>query len=182
MPMLRKLTKREMHILILCVFIVLICTEYNVIIKPLNENILLTDTMINKEKAKLAKSLNVLSKEKKYKQRYIEYLSRFLQKQNDEEVMSLILSEIEDIAGKLKLQISELKPKKVNIKQYFSSFSVSLKIDSSFIDIMNFLYILQSNPYLFKVEELKFDKSFNRKNQIVRTHLVLSRILILKNK
>ena len=179
--MFRTLTKREGNIFALCIIVVLIYAGYRIVIKPLRRENALVEIGIQKEKKNLIKNLRVLAVQKNYKGRYVKYLSKFKQDQNNDEVMSLILSEIQQVGGKLNLRISELKPIKVKKEQYFNRFSVSLIIDSTFVDIIRFIYKLQSKPYLFKVEEFRFDKSSRRKEQTMKTHLILSRVLVQKD-
>ncbi|HBG61096.1 MAG: hypothetical protein A2Y03_11540 [Omnitrophica WOR_2 bacterium GWF2_38_59] len=176
--MLRPLTKREVNIFILCILLVLIYIGYNIVIKPLRKRISLADISIQQETKKLSESLKHLDHQKHYKSQYVMYLSKFRQDQNNDEVMSSILSEIQQAGSRLNLGIADLKPRKVNKEQYFNRFSVSLTIDSTFINIMSFIYTLQSKPHLFKVEEVSFDRGANTQGTIIRTHLILSRILI----
>lgn len=178
--MFRPLTRREWNIFVLCIVIVMVYVGYNAAIKPLSQRISTVELSIQKEKNKLSKSLKVLEDQKHYKSQYIKYLSKFKQDQNNDDVMSSILSEIQQVGGKLNLRISELKPQKVQKEQYFNRFSVSLTIDSTFVDIINFIYDLQSKPYLFKVEEFRFDKGSQRQEQTIKTHLVVSRVLVQK--
>ncbi|MBU0469600.1 MAG: type 4a pilus biogenesis protein PilO [Candidatus Omnitrophica bacterium] len=179
--MFRPLTKREVNIFVLCILLVLIYIGYNTVINSLRKRISIVESSIQEEKNQLSKSLKILDKQKHYKGQYVTYLSKLRQEQNNDEVMSSILSEIQQVGGRLNLGISDLKPKKVKKEQYFNRFSVSLTIESEFLDIISFIYTLQSKPHLFKVEEFRFDKGSLRQGKILKTQLILSRILIPKN-
>ena len=176
----RRLTDREGRIAILCAIIILSYLSYNLVIKPLKDKSENLDTQIETAINQLKKNMTLLEKTGGINNDYNEYQNNFRQTKSNEQVMSSILNEIEKVAAELKLKISDLKPKRVKKEEYFNHFSVSLTIDSDFKDIVQFLYILQRDPHLFKVEELRFDKTTQRNTTAIKTTLVLDKILIPK--
>ena len=91
--------------------------------------------------------------------------------------MSAILAEIESVAREIDLHITDLKPQKVRKGEFLNNFSVSLSANGRLEEITHFLYILQSSPHLFNIEELAIEKS-SAQTQILQTRISLSRILI----
>ena len=89
--------------------------------------------------------------------------------------MASILAEIEGVSAQLHLQIANLSPKRVQESDLYNRFSVSLTIDGNFVDILEFLHILQSDPHLFDVEEARFDKGMQAAAASVKTSLVLGK-------
>jgi len=112
------------------------------------------------------------------KKTYEEFQKGNRQIGSNRKVMSTILAEIEGVAKELDLTISDLKPKKVKRDDYFNHFSVSLLLNSKFIDILHFLYKLQNPPHMFSVDEIRFDKWSRKNNSTMKTRLVLSKIFI----
>ena len=152
--------------------------SYNFAVKPLQEKIVFTETRIDKARMKLRKYKRTIRNARKVSTDYNYYRDTFKQTGKDEQVMSSILSEIEEVARKLDLRISDLKPKRVKKEDLYNRFSVSLTINSEFPDIIKFLYTLQRQPHLFNVEELRFDKQTRRRAATIKTRLVLGKILI----
>jgi len=176
--MIKRLTKREQKIFIVTLVLILGYIGNNLLVKPLKEKILSLDQAIVAEEIRLKKNQRIIGQAKALSEDYNAYLNNFKQSKTNEQVMSSILSEIEEVAGELELRISDLKPKRVKRGEYYNRFSVSLTIDSDFVDIIHFLYILQKQPHLFDVEEVRFDKGSRRRSSTMKTQLVLGKMLI----
>ena len=106
------------------------------------------------------------------------YEQKFKQPASNEGTMSSLLSEIEAVAAGLKLQIANLAPKRVKETDFSNRFSVSLSIDGDFMDILQFLHRLQSEPHLFDVEEARFDKGTRQQATSVKASLVLGKTFV----
>lgn len=176
--MIKRLTQREQAIALVTVILLGILVSYYVVIKPLHEKKFLLEKKMTEQHKQLKKNLKLIQEAEELKKEYTPYLEKFKQQKPNEQVMSGILSEIEAAAAGLDLQISDLKPKRVKEEGEYNQFSVSLTIDSSFVNIVHFLHILQSEPHLFEVEEVEFDKGSQRKSETMKTRLVLTRVLI----
>lgn len=176
--MIKRLTRREQGIFVICLAMIFIFVGYGGVIKPLRAKIVSTDEEIRIYQRRLKKSTRAIRKSRELEQQYNEYLRKFKQTKTDEQVMASVLSEIESIASDFGLLISDLKPKKVKHEEYHNKFSVSLTISSELIEILRFLHTLQGQPHFFDLEETRFDKSSRRKLSAVKARLVLSKILI----
>ena len=174
----RRLTQREQSIFILCLIMVFLYAGYAFLLSPFKEKSATIDQDIVTKQKKLFDDLKTIRKSKAVAGEYSGYFNKFKQLKPNEEVMSSMVSEIESVANDLKLHISDLQPKRVKKTDYFNQFSVSLTIDSSFVDIIHFLHILQNEPHLFDVEEVNFEKGPQRKAENVRTSLILTKVAI----
>ncbi|MDO8580292.1 MAG: type II secretion system protein GspM [Candidatus Omnitrophota bacterium] len=176
--MIRRLTKREQYIFYICLLFIGIFIFYQGLIKPSWEESESLDQKIVIQQRRLQKDQRLLQEAKGKEKAHAAYLLAYKQNGTDEQVMSSILSQIEKLAGELKLRISDLKPQRVKQLELLNQFSVSVTIDSEFDDILNFLYLLQQEPYSFNVEEVRFDKGTRRNETIIKSQLVLSKVLI----
>ncbi|MBI5416034.1 MAG: type 4a pilus biogenesis protein PilO, partial [Candidatus Omnitrophica bacterium] len=156
--MIRRLTKRERVIFILCVIMAGIYIGYNLVVRPVREAFLRLDRDIGAGQRRLAKSFLEIRKSVSLDKVFQFYEQKFKQSRSNEETMASILAEIEGVSVPLHLQIANLSPKRVREGEFYNRFSVSLTIDGNFVDILEFLHILQSEPHLFDVEEARFDK------------------------
>jgi len=176
--MIKKLTKREQKIFVVCVAVLCVYVGFSIFFEPLMAKLTAVDEEIRIYEGRLNKNIRTVEKAKGSQRQYDEYLSRFKQSKTDEQVMTSILSEIERVSGKFGLPISELKPKRVMRDEHFNKFSVSLMINGELIDILRFLHTLQDRPHFFNLEEARFDTVTRRTSTTIKTHLVLSKILI----
>jgi len=174
----RHLTKREKVILAVCVAAVVGYPGYVGFIVPMQNKSKLLDGRIKKQEKKLRESLRVLRKADVAKSDFDVYNEKFKQNGTNEAVMSSIISEIEAVAANIELGISDMKPKRVKKEENFNIFSVSLTLDSEFVDVVKFLYILQKDPHYFDVEEIRFDRGSRRRKSSLKASLVLSKVLI----
>lgn len=127
---------------------------------------------------KLRKNLGVIEQSKGIEQKYQYVLDTFRQKGSQEQVMSSILSEIEGVAGEVNMRIADMKPKRVRPVDLYNNFSVSLAVDAPLTEILRFVYLLQTPPHMFQIEELSLNNNAGRPDVPLRCQLVLSRTLI----
>jgi len=177
--MIKRLTKREQGIFIACASLIFIYVGFNGIFKPLKETSQMVDRKIEVQQRRLDKDMRIIRKAKALGKEYSVILEQFKQSESDEQVMSKIFLEIERVADELGLKIADLKPKKVRKVDFYNRFSVSLTLESQFQEIVHFIYILQKQPLLFDIDEVRFEQGPRRNRATINTHLILSKILIL---
>lgn len=176
--MIKQLNKREQKIFMVCIAIVAVYVGYNGLIKPLRQKIISLDQNIERKQIELKKDLRIVRSAKEIDQKYNEYLNVFQQIESDEQVMSSILADIEKVANELGLRISDLKPSKVKGEEGLNVFPLSLIIDGELTSIMQFLYVLQGQPYLFNVEQFRFDRKSQQTMTMINANLILSKTFI----
>jgi Tfp pilus assembly protein PilO len=174
----RPLTKREKRIFVVCVALAVVYGVYNGLIRPSGARDVSLDQTIASWQRRLNKDTRVIQKAASLDGLYDFYVDRFKQVKTNEQVMSGIVAEVEEAAGRVQLQISNINPQKVKQGELYNRFSVSLTIEGPFMDIMHFLHLLQGEPHLFDVEEARIEKGAGRQTTLVRAQLVLSKIFI----
>lgn len=174
----RRLTQREQKILIVFLVLAIIYVGAHALVRPLKERNVSLDQSIEAQQRKLDQGLRLIRRAEAVARKYEPYLKKFRQSKNNEQVMSSILAEIEEVAGGLNLRISNMRPNKVKKGEFYNRFSVSLSLESDFPAMMNFLYILQNEPHIFHVEELHFEKGPAMNTTALRTQIVLGKIFI----
>ena len=176
----KQFTPREQSILIVSTIIISVYLFYSVLYRPW---ITMLDGY-NQEKEKdrriLTKNSKVILKAEGITKTYDQYFNLFQQKKSDEEQMSGIISQLEAIATEMHLRFSEIKPRKVKKAEFYNIFSVSLAMEGNFPTVVEFIYRLQTQPYLFNVEEIHLEKNVPQDNSL-QAGLVISRKLISEN-
>lgn len=176
--MIRRLSSRELKILVVSSVLASTYIGYILLVKPAKEKFAALDEEIAAQQRRLAKSSTEIKKADDMERILAVYEQRFKQPASNEGTMSSILSEIETAAVDLKLKIANLAPKRVKETDLSNRFSVSLAIDGDFPDILQFLHTLQGAPHLFDVEEARFDKGARQQSTSVKASLVLGKTFI----
>ena len=174
----RTLTKREKRIFAICVALIIVYGVYNGLIRPSGAMDVSLDQNIALQRRKLNKDTRVIEKAASLEGLYNFYFKRFKQTKTNEQVMSGIVAEVEGVAGRAQLQISNINPQKVRRVELFNRFSVSLTMEGQFTDVMHFLHLLQGEPHLFDVEEARIEKGGGHQTTLVRAQFVLSKIFL----
>ena len=172
-----KLTQREKIIGVIASIVVGIGIVYYIFLKPLSGFFENLDDQIFTQRVTLKKNAKIIEKARRLQGAEAK-LQAFRQTGTNEETMATILDEIQKKAGELGLKISDLKPERVKSDKYYNRFSVTLTIESSLVNITQFLYVLQSEPYLYEVEEFRLGKNDFRQSDVIKAELVLTKTLI----
>ena len=175
--MAKQLNQREKNTAIVTFLAVLIYGGYTFVYQPLKSELESMDQQISIQQEKKENNLVKIKEGQGLEEKYKSYIEEYKQSGTNEQVMSSLISEIENVAGQLNLHISDLKPQRVAKEEYWNNFSISVTLESSLSDAMHFLYILQDNKHLFRVEELRLEQA-RREEKQMRTSLVVSRILV----
>ena len=119
----------------------------------------------------------MIQKAKSYEEKYKSLLESFQQQGSDEQMMSVILTEIESAAAQVKIRIADMKPQKARKIGTYNNFLVSITLDGELTSIMDFIYSLQNQPHLFAVDELRLEKK-SPNTRDLKGYFVLSRIVL----
>jgi Tfp pilus assembly protein PilO len=168
---------REKRIFILLVAAVIILIFYLAVYLPTGEKMSLLENEIRVAERQLKKDVLVIRKARQLEEQDKALLEEFRQKDTDENVMSSILSEIEAVAGEVGMRIADMKPKKARRIDFYNDFSVSLSIDGKLPDITHFMYVLQSSPHRFFVDEFSLEKRSPTSPEL-NCRLAISKILV----
>lgn len=176
----KQFSQREQSILVVSIIIISVYLFYSVLYRPWMTMLDGYDQEKEKDRRILTKNSKVILQAEGITKIYDKYFNLFQQKKSDEEQMSGIISQLEAIATEMHLHFSEIKPRKVKKAEFYNIFSVSLTMEGNFPAIVEFIYKLQTQPYLFNIEEIHLEKNLPQDNSL-QTSLVISRKLISEN-
>ncbi len=173
-----KLSKREATIFVVCIttFIAYVMVQF--VIKPLIEKTGSLDQQITLSERKFKKNLKVIAKEGAVDQELKQYLSIYDQKFSDEQEVSTMIKEIESVAKRMDINISKMTPKRTMKKDFYKRFPVSLTLDGQWLSVLNFMHLLQDEPYYFDIDEIQIEQGRGQ-SKTRRGQLSLSRLRIL---
>jgi hypothetical protein len=174
----KTLSPREQNILVVTLLLSAIMIGYRLGLMPLKRQIAGLEQQIMAESLNVRKNRRLIEGQQGLDAQYELLIREFGQPGAEEQVMARILKEIENVAGDLNLQISDLKPQRARSLDHFKSFSVSLRMESALAEIVEFLDILQREPYRYAVQDVRFDKSTRRDSSEIKTVVILEKIFI----
>ncbi|HOY09727.1 MAG TPA: type 4a pilus biogenesis protein PilO [Candidatus Omnitrophota bacterium] len=168
---------REKKVLIVSLALLSVYLVKTWVVEPVQTRAEWLDRQIRNTEQKLLTASRTIRKSQVVQRRYKVLLDNYRQNRSNEEVMSGILTEIEAIAAGNSLSISDLKPNKPKIINYYKEFSVSLVLEGDFTQVMEFIFKLQKEPYDYFVDEAEISKHSPRTSGL-RCRFVLSKVLI----
>lgn len=175
--MLPHLSKREKVIFYLSLTTASIFLIYNFVLEPLHKKIQELNQKIEAKKIKLEKNLLVLNKKEKIEERYNKYFKNLQLKGTDEEEVAIFLAEIEKLAQKNAVHITDMKPRAPKAVDFYKRFTVDLEAEADIKQITQFIYQVQNTAQLLRVDRLRLETKSSQ-SQSLKSYLVISKILI----
>lgn len=172
-----RLNSSEKRLFIICLILAGTGFFIRIAANPLKEMFTNPDKKIVESRKRLRKNLRTIRENNMVLARYNAYVKDFGQKMTDEQEMSAMISELEGVAEETDILFSEIKSRRVNKVDFYKVFSVSLKMNGNLEQIVHLLYLLQSKPHLFRVDELRLNKQ-SRRTSLLKARLILSRTVI----
>jgi Tfp pilus assembly protein PilO len=176
----KKLSGREKNILIITLVLVGVFGAINGVYRPVVQKLALLDIQIEAKQNKILKYRKELRDANLVKQDTAVVVAQFKQEGSDEEVLSGMISEVEKLAKGMDLSISDLKPSTAKKGQFIQFFRISLSLNSSFEDLMKFIYLAQDAEHGFNLDDLRIEKGSRRNSETVRVRLVLAKQFVVE--
>lgn len=174
----RKFSKRERSIFLICILMLIGYIVKISIIDSIESQKEAIDSQIASLQLELRKANKFIIDSNDIILKYNELTDKLKQSKSAQQILSSTLSSIETVSKEFKLNISDLKPNEVRSTKYINIFSVSMTINSPFVEVLHFIHKLQSEQYSFEVDSVNFEKSLRLDDDSIRTTLVLSKYYI----
>jgi len=176
--MLKQLSQREKRILISVIAVTILGLCYNFLVEPLFTRWSNANNRIELTKVKLKKSLSLIKEKQKVDAQYLTYEQKLKSRGSDEQDITLILDEIEKVASRSSLNITSMRPKPPNQKDYYSKFTVEIETESNMDSLMKFIYQIKNSPQMLKMERLNLNTRSSQQGVMIRASMVISKLVI----
>jgi len=174
---LSKLSKREKSILLGCAAVVVVSILYNLIFEPLVKTWSNLNKQIKGSKLKLKKGKQIVRRSTEIAAHYDKIASFIPQgKGSDEEEITNLLSEIEQLARSAGSRITDIKPRKVKDTGYYKRYIVEVESEGDINGFTKFIYEIQNSSQLLKVEKLSIGMT-RASGGVLKANMVISKIL-----
>ncbi|MFC1593923.1 type 4a pilus biogenesis protein PilO [Candidatus Omnitrophota bacterium] len=171
------LSKRERNAILVGIVFVLCIVLYTFVIEPLVTRFQDMRQKITVKELKVRKNLKILKNKDNIEAEYQKFADYMKQKTSDEQEMATLLSDVESAAQKLDIRITDMKPRKTKMVDFYKTLAVELEAEGQLEQITEFIHAVQNLPYLLSVDRLRLERRSARK-QTLRSHLLIGKILI----
>lgn len=176
---LSKLSKRERHIAYITAIVLVFFFFSRVMLRPIINKLNDLNQEIAIQEKRLEKSLNILFQEDAINSNYKKYVENLKQTHSDEEEIAELLSEIEKIAKKTAVFLSDIKPLPVKKVTFYKEYVVELEAESEIASLIDFIYQLEKSPRLLKVEKFHLTPKKEKGKDFLKVQMSISEILVL---
>lgn len=175
---LSNLSKREKHVLYLCLTVVLSALFYNFLIEPLAQRWIKVNEDILRKEMELERNLKVISEKETVLKNYKEYAGRVKAKGSDEEEIATLLREVETITAKTSVRLTKVnKPRPVKNMKFYKLYSLEVELEAPIGPLTEFIYQLEKSSHILKVEQLRLSAKGGQ-SSILRSQMLITKILI----
>ncbi len=171
------LSKRERNISMVIALLLFSYAAYSFLFAPLAERLSVLNKEIAAKELKLKKNKKILGREQVVTADYQKYEKYLRQGSSDEQEMASVLSEIEAVAHSVNIRINDMKPRKVKKIDFYNSFAVEVESEGKLLEIVKFIYQLQSPPHLLKAEKVRLERQASSAASL-KGYLLVTKILI----
>lgn len=173
----KHLSHREKSMFIIGCIAILCIVIYMVLIDPLWEYWQgLNEKIVSKE-VQLVKNLKILAQKDAIDVLYSKYSDSIKMKGSEQEEIAIILREIENIARGNNTYITDIKPQKVEDKDFYKVYYVDLEAEGNISNLTKFIYELQSSNQILKVKRLQLTPKGDA-GDVLKGSMVITKILI----
>ena len=162
----KKLNSRETMILIVTVGLVVIFVVYQFVIKPMHEGSVDINDQLRVDRDRLVKARQMVAQASKVDARYQDLVGLIGVVDSEESQMPTIVSKIEAAARESNIHIATIQPQKPVAQKETMFLQVELEIDGQWLDIVQFIYLLQQQPNFYFINELNLEKYSDMTNSL----------------
>jgi len=176
---LSRLSKRERYLLYITVVVLVSILFGKAGVSPIMQRLSKLNREIFVQEKKLEKSLRVLAREELIRSEYKKYIQFVRQSRSDEEQTSELLSEIEKLADKTSISLSNIKPGKIEKVGRYRKYVVRIEAESEIGHLASFIYQLEESPELLRIRNFHLTPR-KKASSILKARMTITELLIVK--
>ena len=174
----KKLKPRESFILIITLGLVVLFLAYQFVVKPIHEGSADINDRLRIVNTKLIKARQMVAQKALVEIRYQTLVHLIGVVDSEDAQIPMIVSKIEAAARESNIHIANIQPQKSVTQKEARFLAVELEIDGQWLDIVQFLYLLQKQPNFYFINELNLEK-YSGVSSSLRGRTVVSRMCLV---
>ena len=172
-----RLSKKEKLILNIAVFLISLVIFDRLLISPTFSKIRSLNEEITQEKAKIRKNLHILAQKDTITAESNKFNSFFETAKPEDEEMTSILKEVEQVANKNSVYLIDLKPGGLKGSGPAKKYLINLTLEAQMEQIVDFMFDIESSNRLLAVEKYQLEPK-SRESSVARCAMVISKTFV----
>lgn len=169
------LSKRERTVFYGAVFFVSMALLDRLIIHPITSRIQFFNEAIEQKESDIRKSLRIISQKDRILQESQRYATFMIRSRSDEEEISSLLKEIENLASEAEVYLVDLKPREPRDMGAYKKYIISLNCEAQMEQIAYFIYNIENSNKLMAIERYQIGPK-SKGSSIAKCSMVISKI------
>jgi len=169
------LSKRERNILYAAVFIVSLVLLDRLIIHPIYFKMESLGKEIREKESAVKKNLRIVSQKDRILAESAKYSSFLSASESEEEEVTSILKEIETIANKNSIYLSDMKPGSLKKMGDSKKYTVNLNCEAQMEQLTEFMYNIENSNKLLTIEKYEISPK-SKESSIAKCSMSISKI------
>ncbi|MFH1640545.1 MAG: hypothetical protein ABIA66_01140 [Candidatus Omnitrophota bacterium] len=172
-----RMNKRGKRIFYIAVFFVSALFLERLIIYPIYYRIKTFNKEIRDSEAEIKKNLHIVSQKDKISKEKDTYASFLIKAKSEEEEVTSILKEIEELANKASIYLEDMKPGGTKAVDSNIKYMLNLNCEAKMEQLIEFMYSIENSNKLFSIEKYEITPK-SRDTSIAKCSMSISKISI----
>jgi hypothetical protein len=152
---------------------------YAVAIAPLIKKIDTLNKQITAQEVKLIKTSRLINSKEEIEGEYDKVKSYFTLQGSDEEIISMLLKETENCAGKAEVTLLQVSPEgKPEAMENYKTYGINIIFEAPMEKIFDFLYQIKNSAVLFDIARINISPR-DKLNMVMKVKLKIKGIALL---
>ena len=174
-----RLSKRGKALFYIVVTIIVVFFFDKGVLQPIMNKLNQLNKEILFQEKKLQKFTHTLSREDSIIKEHRKITQHLKQELSDEKEIAELLSEIEKLASKCSVFLSDIKSGPTKEVKPYKRFTVEIKVKTEITYLVDFIYQLEASERMLRVREFYLTHS-EKDSAIFKGHLVITQLQIIK--
>lgn len=174
---LARLSKRERIIFYFTACFILVMSLDRLIVFPVYSRIHTLNKEIKDKESDIKRDLHILTKKDKILSESAKFSSFFESAKTEEEEMTLVLKEIENLASKASVYMVDMKPGAIKTMGELKKYQVNLNCEAQMEQIVSFMYDIENSNKLLTIEKYQMNPK-SKESSVVVCSLSISKVVI----
>ncbi|MBN1405864.1 MAG: hypothetical protein JW946_05025 [Candidatus Omnitrophica bacterium] len=172
-----RLPKREKAILYIAVFFVSITLLDRLIISPIFNKIKFLDKEFTDKKKAIKRNMHILSQKDRILAERDKYASLLRSLESEEEQMTAILKEIENLANEASVYLVDMKPADVKNVADTKKYTITLNCEAQVEQLADFMYKIEDSNKLLRVERYQISPK-TKDSSMAKCNMFIAKIVL----
>ncbi len=175
---LSRLSKREKFILYGAAFFISLTLLDRLIIAPVFSKMTSLDKEIQERQSDIRKSLHILSQKDRILVESAKYSSFLHSFKSEEEEVTFLLKEIENITNKTSVYLIDMKPAGLKDMASTKKYLINLNCEAQMEQLIDFMYNIENSNRLLTIEKYRITPK-SKESSLAKCTMSISKIVIM---